>query len=121
MTMQDCYAVLGGDYSDVFARFQSDRLVQKFVLKYPDDRSFDLLCSAMEKKDYEEAFRAAHTIKGMCQNLSFTKLLNSSSQLSDALRNGRISDAYRLMEQVKKDHLAAISAIKTFREESEKK
>ncbi len=121
MTLQDCYTALGGDYSDVFARFQSDRLVQKFVLKYPDDRSFDLLCSAMAEKNYEEAFRAAHTIKGMCQNLSFTKLLDSSSRLSDALRNGRISEADKLMEQVKEDHLAAISAIRTFCKESEKK
>lgn len=121
MTLQDCYAVLGGDYSDVFARFQSDRLVQKFILKYPDDRSFDLLCSAMAEKNYEEAFRAAHTIKGMCQNLSFTKLLNSSSKLSDALRNGRISEADSLMEQVKEDHLATIAAIKAFREESGEK
>lgn len=79
MTLQECYAALGGDYEDVLARLRSERLVRKFVLKYLDDPSFTLLCSSMEEKNYEEAFRAAHTIKGMCQNLSFTKLLESSS------------------------------------------
>lgn len=29
MTLQDCYAALGGDYADVSARLHSDRLVQK--------------------------------------------------------------------------------------------
>lgn len=87
MTLQDCYAALGGDYEDVSARLRSDRLIQKFLLKYLDDPSFDQLCAAMAAKDREEAFRAAHTIKGVCQNLSFTRLLDSSSRLSDALRH----------------------------------
>lgn len=68
------------DYEDVSARLRSDRLIQKFLLKYLDDPSFDQLCAAMAAKDREEAFRAAHTIKGVCQNLSFTRLLDSSSR-----------------------------------------
>ena len=119
MTLQECYAALGGDYADVSARLHSDRLVQKFVLKYLDDRSFDLLCTSMAEKNYEEAFRAAHTIKGMCQNLSFTKLLESSSRLSDALCHGWTPEADHLMEQVKADHLAVTAAIRAFREECE--
>lgn len=119
MTLQDCYAALGGDYADVSARLRSDRLVQKFVLKYLDDQSFNLLCTSMAEKNYEEAFRAAHTIKGMCQNLSFTRLLDSSSRLSDALRHGWTPEAEPLMEQVRADHLAVTAAIQAFREECE--
>lgn len=118
MTLQDCYAALGGDYSDVSSRLPSERMIKKFVLKYPDDHSFDLLCTAMADKNYEEAFRAAHTIKGMCQNLSFSRLLDSSSRLSDALRNGWTPEADSLFELVKADHLATTAAIKAFREES---
>ncbi len=117
MTLQDCYAAMGGDYADVSARLPSERLVQKFVLKYLDDPSFDLLCTAMAEKNYEEAFRAAHTIKGVCQNLSFTKLLDSSSRLSDALRHGWTPEADQLVEQVKEDHLAVVAAIRAFRDE----
>lgn len=121
MTLQDCYAALGGNYEDVVARLQSERLVKKFILKYLDDRSFELLCAAMEEKNYEDAFRAAHTIKGMCQNLSFTRLLNSSSRMSDALRNGYTPEADSLIEQVKADHFATVAAIKAFSEEEEGK
>jgi len=119
MTLQACYAALGGDYADVSARLHSDRLVQKFLLKYLDDPSFDLLCTAMAEKNYEEAFRAAHTIKGVCQNLSFTRLLESSSRLSDALRHGWTPEADQLVEQVKTDHLTVITAIQRYREECE--
>lgn len=116
MTLQECYAALGGDYDEVSARLNGDRLVQKFMLKYPDDGNFDLLCTSMAEKNYEEAFRAVHTIKGICQNLSFTKLLDSSSRLSDALRHGWTPEAEPLMEQVKADHLAVIAAIQAYRE-----
>ena len=88
MTLKDCYTTLGGDYADAAARLHSDRLVQKFVLKYLEDPSYNQLCAAMAEQNYEEAFRAAHTIKGICQNLSFTQLLSSSSRLSEALRHG---------------------------------
>lgn len=118
MTLQECYAALGGDYEDVLARLRSERLVRKFVLKYLDDPSFALLCSSMEEKNYEEAFRAAHTIKGMCQNLSFTKLLESSSLLSDALRHGWTPEADPLLERVREDHLTVTAAIGTFKQES---
>ncbi len=117
MTLQDCYAALGGDYADVSARLRSDRLVQKFILKYLDDPSFDTLCSAMAEKNYEEAFRAAHTIKGVCQNLSFTRLLDSSSRLTEALRGGYTPEADALAEQVRSDHLAVTAAIRAFRDE----
>ena len=118
MTLQECYAAMGGNYADVSARLRSDRLVQKFVIKYLDDPSFDTLCSAMEGKNYEEAFRAAHTIKGVCQNLSFTKLFESSSQLSDALRHGWTPEAEPLFQLVRKDQSTVISAIRRFVSES---
>jgi len=117
MTLQDCYAAMGGDYADVSARLRSDRLVQKFILKYLDDQSFNLLCAAMAEKNPDEAFRAAHTIKGVCQNLGFTRLLDSSSQLSDALRHGWTPEAEPLLERVKEDYLAVTTAIQAFQKE----
>ncbi len=117
MTLRECYAAMGGDYDEVSARLRSDRLVQKFVIKYLDDPSFDALCLAMNEKNYEEAFRAAHTIKGVCQNLSFTKLFESSSRLSDALRHGWTPGADQLLEKVKADYLTVTEAVRAYKEE----
>ena len=65
MNLQECYEALGGDFEDVLSRLRSEKLVQKFVLKFLNDKSFDLLCSSLEEENYEEAFRASHTIKGV--------------------------------------------------------
>lgn len=119
MTLQECYIAMGGDYDNVLGRLRSERLIQKFVLKFTEDGSFALLCDSMREKNYSEAFRAAHTIKGVCQNLSLTKLLESSSQLSEALRNGYTLEADALAEQVSRDYQQTIAAIRAFQEANE--
>lgn len=116
MTIQECYAAIGGDYEDAAARLRSDRLVQKFVLRFLDDRSYELFCTSMEEKNYEEAFRAVHTIKGICQNLSFTCLLGSSSAMSEALRHGWTPEADVLISRLTADYRLTVDGIKEFQE-----
>ena len=115
MTLQECYTAMGGNYDEVLGRLRSDRLIQKFVLKFAEDGSYQLLLDSMAAKNYEEAFRAAHTIKGVCQNLGLTRLLESSSQLSEALRHGYTPEADGLTEQVGRDYRVTIDAIQALR------
>jgi len=117
MTLQDCYAALGGNYDSVIGRLRSERLVQKFVLKFLDDPSYELLVKSMEAEDYAEAFRAAHTIKGVCQNLDLTKLYLSSDRLCEALRDGYSPEAPALLDEVKADYAQTAGAIKAFQAE----
>nr|WP_325180240.1 Hpt domain-containing protein [uncultured Oscillibacter sp.] len=118
MTLQECYAAMGGNYDDALGRLRSERLVQKFVLKFLADGSYDLLCRSLEEKNYEEAFRAAHTIKGVCQNLSIDKLQASSSRLCESLRNGYSPEADALAEEVRTDYGQTVAAIEAFQKES---
>ena len=121
MTLKECYAAMGGDYDEVIGRLRSVRLVQKLVLKFLDDGSYDLLCRALEEGNREEAFRAAHTIKGVCSNLAFTQLLQFSSQLTELLReDGGDSEQVRaLFGQVRESYQRTAQAIRSFREEAE--
>ena len=116
MTLQECYAALEGDYQGVLGRLTSERMVQKLVLKFLNDGIYDLLLRSMAEENWQEAFRAAHTIKGVCQNLDFTRLYRSSSQLSEALRNGFTPEAPALAEQVKEDYARTTAAIRAFQE-----
>ena len=116
MSLTECYIALGGSYEEVLSRLSSERLVNKFVLKFLTDPSYDLLVRSMESKDWPEAFRAAHTIKGVCQNLSFTMLGRSSSALSEALRGGYTPEADALAEQVKAEYQQTAQAIRAFQE-----
>ena len=116
MTLQECYAALGGDYDEALGYLRSEKLVNKYVLRFLEDKSYDLLCASMEEKNYEEAFRAAHTIKGVCSNLAFTMLGRSSSELSDALRYGYTPGADALAERMKEDYRQTAAAIRAYRE-----
>lgn len=116
MTLQECYSALGGDYDEAAGRLRSDRLIQKILLKFPADPSYDLLVRSMESQEYGEAFRAAHTIKGVCQNLSFTSLYEVSNRLNEALRNGPTPEAPGLVEEVKAEYDKTVSAIRAFQE-----
>ena len=118
MTLQECYAALGGDYAGVTGRLPTERMVQKFVLKFLKDESFDLLVRSMAAEDYGEAFRAAHTIKGVCQNLSMDRLQSSSSRLCEALRNGYTPEADALAEEVAEDYRLTVAAIQAYQKES---
>lgn len=119
MNLKECYAALEGDYEEVTARLGSERLVQKFIFKFLNDTSYDTLLKALEEGNYNEAFRAAHTIKGICQNLSFTKLGSSSSCLTEALRSGETKDCGEFVASVKEDYMQTYAAIKKLQTENE--
>ena len=119
MTLESCYAAMGADYQDVLSRLRSERLVQRFVLKFLDDKSFELLQSSLAQGNTEEAFRAAHTIKGMCQNLSFTQLECSSTALTEDLRAGGSDRVEGLFAQVQADYARTVEAITAYRDQPE--
>ena len=117
MSLRTCYEALGGDYDAVLGRLPSERLVQKFVLKFLQETSYNDLVAAMRAKDGEAAFRAAHTIKGVCLNLSFDRLHASSDRLCEALRHGWTDDAPALAEAVDADYAQTIAAINALKAE----
>lgn len=121
MNLQECYQAFGGDYEDTMRRMGMERLLQKFMLKFLDDKSFEELCNSMEQKNYEEAFRAAHTLKGLCLNLGFKTLAESSSNLTEALRSqnfeeSQLAEIMKMLEQVKRDYEMTVSVITEFKE-----
>lgn len=69
MSLKECYDKMGADYEDVLSRLRSEVLVRKFALKFLDDDSYANLKAAMESGNAPEAFRGAHTLKGVAQNL----------------------------------------------------
>ena len=116
MDLKTCYEALGGNYQQAMERLRSERLVQKFVLRYLDEGSYDALMRAVAEKNGEEGFRAAHTIKGICLNLSFDRLYASSNEVSEALRHGWTDDVLPHVEQLKRDHAETVAAISALRD-----
>jgi HPt (histidine-containing phosphotransfer) domain-containing protein len=118
MTLQECYSAMGADYEDVISRLRTDERVTRFLAKVPDDPSYQLLCDSLDKGDVAETFRAAHTLKGISQNLSLTRFSHSAAALSDYLkpRQDLGPEIERLVAAVKADYALVVDNIKKLQE-----
>lgn len=122
MNIEECYEKIGGDYADVSTRIPSIGLIEKFIGIFLEDKSFDMLRRQIEYGNREEAFRTAHTLKGICANLSFTRLLYSASRLTEELRpQGRfdLDTAMELFKDVERDYLVTADTIRKYLDKSE--
>lgn len=115
MDLRECYRDFGGDFDAVLGRMRREQTVEKFVFKFLDDKSFQLFEASMDKKDYGEALRAVHTLKGICQNLSFDRLYESSSLVTKALKENDCDKAVELYPQLSKDYYQVIDLIKEYK------
>lgn len=114
MNLPEFYAAIGAEMKDVLRRLGSEGLIQKYLLKLPNDPTYVLLTNAMQKKDYEQAFRAAHTLKGIALNLGLTPLHEVSQELMELLRNGSpdLETADVLLQQVSDVYQSILAKIK---------
>ena len=105
MTTAECYALIGADYTEVLRRMGNEDRVRRFLLKFAEEPSYGLLCRSVEAGDAKEAFRAAHSIKGVCLNLGLTALYRSAGDLCEELRGGAFTDAVPgLLRRVGEDY-----------------
>lgn len=89
MTIQECYKKMGADYQEVLGRLHNEAMIGKFVRMFLQDDSFQILEEALRRGDVKEAFRGAHTLKGVCQNLGFSNLYAPAYALTETLRAGQ--------------------------------
>lgn len=111
--MRDAYKKIGADYDDVLQRLMSDDMVARFAVKFLDDDSMPNLDAAMAAGDAKAAFIAAHTLKGVCQNLSFDNLYRPAVDVTEALRNATdITAAEPLMPALREAYAKTVAAIR---------
>lgn len=112
MTVKECYEKLEGNYDEIIGRMRADDRVKKFTMMFLADTSFSDLKKWMEEKDYDNAFRAAHTLKGVSQNMAFTRLQNSAHEITEALRERDGETAAKLFPEVETDYNLTVETIK---------
>lgn len=110
MNVKECYKIIDGDYQEIMRLLVSEERVIKYLLKFKEDQCMDELTKALDEKRYEDAFRYAHTLKGVSINLMMKKLVASSSALTDALRQHETA-VEKLYDQVREDYNLTISTI----------
>lgn len=111
-TLREAYQGVGADYEDVLGRLMgSEDMVARFAARFADDPSYAQLSEALDAGDAEAAFRAAHTLKGVAQNLGLVNLYEPASILTEALRGGSLEGADELAVPVRQQYEATIAAL----------
>lgn len=116
MTIRECYGLMGSDFNSVLSRLGSEAIISRVAVKFLNDPSFADLKSALADGRVEDAFRAAHTLKGVCVNLGFDKLYKCSSELTELLRAGRTDGADVLFAEIEKNYEMTVSALRSFKD-----
>lgn len=115
MTIRELYSEIHGDYDKAISNLRKDELLKKYIKLFLSDGTFNMLETSLAEKDGKNAFLAAHTLKGLCLNFSFTTLCTSSSLLTENLRDGNIKpDSGELFEKVKSDYLLVTEKISNY-------
>jgi len=90
----------GADVKGTLSRFAGNEAIySKFLLKFKADPNFNALKESLDGKNIEEAFKAAHTLKGVSINLGLMPIYEAASAMSELLR-GKTSIEEINMEQV---------------------
>ena len=115
MTVQEAYIKMGADYDDAMSRLRTDDRIKRFLQRVADDQSFNNLCASLEAHNMEEAFRAAHTLKGVSSNLSLNRLCKSATAITEVLRGKTEYSAEfePYLDVVKEDYKLTIECIKS--------
>lgn len=112
MTVKECYELMDGKYENVLERLSSEKLIEKFLKKFVDDKSYSDITRYLEAGEKENAFCAAHTLKGVCLKLGLDKLYESAVEVTEALRGGKNETTPEMLEKLKSDYELTINAIK---------
>lgn len=112
MNIRECYEKMGANFDEVLQRLGSESFIQRFAVRFLDDTSFQMIKDGIAANDAELAFRGAHTLKGVCSNLGFTKLYEESSRLTEILRGKELVGYEEALEEVQKQYDITVEAIR---------
>ena len=102
----------GIDFDGIATRIPlKEDFLLKMLKKYPGETSFSDLEKAMGEKDYEEAFRHAHNLKGVTGNLEMKNLHQVTTELVEKLRAHNYEGVDEDFAKIKEAHTKVIEGI----------
>lgn len=114
MNIQECYQTIGGEYDNIFSRLKNDDKIERFLKLFLNENCYTDLEEALATENIEEAFRAAHTLKGVCQNMAFVKLYQSASVVTEYLREKNMVSAKTNFPAVQNDYMLTVKTIQEY-------
>ena len=69
--------------------FGKRKMCERYVIRFLEDPNYEEMIKAIREKDTEQAFHYAHTLKGVCANLSLWRMQDAVSGVVEGLRMGK--------------------------------
>lgn len=112
MTVQELYKALGEDYNEIFERIGNDKWIEKYLRKFNAEDYVTELKDAISSEQWEDLFKASHSLKGLALNLGLSKLADASTRLCETVRHGAPTvDVVPLFKETEAAYTAAIEQI----------
>ncbi len=109
--IKQLYENIKGNYDEAITRMRDDERIKKYLNFFLMDESYKQLESALDSKNCEEAFKAAHTLKGVSQNMAFTDFAESVVNITEELRAGNLEEALKIFPEVSEKYKFLIDEI----------
>lgn len=92
---QEIFDAYGADYNATMGRFlNNETMYLKFLDMMFKDENMAKLGEALEAGDYEAAFVAGHTLKGVTGNMGLTPLYDAVCAIVEPLRKKQAGNDY---------------------------
>lgn len=103
----------GVNYDAGVKRFMNkEQIYLKFLKRIEEDENMRTLRQKIDEKDAEGAFAAAHTLKGVCANLSLDGMNAVVNPMVEILRGGSFDNVEEMMEEVENVYSGIVKAIR---------
>lgn len=103
----------GMNLETAMERFMNnDSLLERFLKKFQNDKSYNELKDAIAAGDKDRAFAASHTLKGVSANLSFDTLCEKVSKQTEEFRSGSFDTGVAMMDEVTEEYERIAAVLK---------
>lgn len=112
-SFKEKFVAAGNDYKSLSERASGDKeLIMQLMQMFLADESFSQMSAYMDDCETENAFRAAHSLKGSCGMLGLIPLFEEMKKITDELRHGELEEARELFPRTKAEYEAAVELIR---------
>ncbi len=100
------------DIESVMRRLNNNQSVyETCLLAFLEDTTVAELNAALTHKLWDDAFTAAHALKGVAGNMGFIPLMHHTAQLIILIRSGKTQDIPQSLERVNSSYRDIVDAI----------
>ena len=103
------------DVDGTMRRLRGDEALYTMCLDaFLTDPTIEQLNISVENDSWDEAFTAAHALKGVAGNMGFVPLMHNTGQLIVLLRGGRIKELSQSLAQVNSAYRDIVDGIRQY-------